>query len=99
MKNKKQFKSINAIENGNTIDFWEWYYKGRFKENVALYSSGKKDFLSELKKHYEQLSKYRQVSMDNLKHWNMTYRMSGEALLNQLHAIENIFNEYKHGLQ
>lgn len=93
MKYKKSFETMNAIGNGNTVDFWEWYYRGKFRENVAFYSAGKKDYLTELKKHYDDMITRKQISIEDLSHWNRTYRESAEAFLNQLKAMENIFNE------
>lgn len=78
MKNKK-YKTMNAIENGNTVDFWEYYYRNEFKNNVAFYGAGKKDYIQELNKHYMELSEHKQIAT--------------QALLNQLTAIENILNE------
>jgi hypothetical protein len=87
---KKTYKTMNAIENGNTVDFWEWYYKGKFKENVSFFSAGKKDYITEIAKHYNELLEHKAISISNLNHENRTYRESAQALLNQLTAIENI---------
>ena len=37
MKYRKSFEKLDTfIEGNNTVDFWEWYYRGKFKEDTGL---------------------------------------------------------------
>lgn len=54
---KKNYESMNAMDYGTEVDFWEWYYRGKYKDNISFYSNDKKNWLEELKKHYKDLLK------------------------------------------
>lgn len=94
MKYRKSFEKLDTfIEGNNTVDFWEWYYRGKFKEEVEFFGAGKRDYFEELKKHYYELLPNKEVKLAKLNHENYYERHSAEGLLNQLSAMEIIFKE------
>ena len=84
--------SIDTYENGNTLDFWLYYYRNNFKSNIEFLGAGKKDYMVELKKHYSDLLKSKDNAIDNLNSDNYHIKHSAIGLLNQLKAIEQILN-------
>ena len=94
MKYRKSFEKLDTfIEGNNTVDFWEWYYRGKFKEEVDFFGAGKRNYFEELKKHYYELLPNKEISTAKLNHENYYERHSAEGLLNQLSAMEIIFKE------
>ena len=93
-KYKKCFESMNTFDEGNnTIDFWEWYYRGKFKEHNDFMNNGKKDYYKALQEHYRDLLFRKDSSEMNLNNENYIRKHSAMGLLNQLKAIEAIFTE------
>lgn len=94
MKYRKSFESLNTLAEGNnTVDFLEWYYRGKFKKDVEFFGAGKRDYFEELKKHYYELLPQKEIKIAKLNHENYYERHSAEGLLNQLSAMEIIFKE------
>lgn len=84
--------SMNTFKNGNGVDFWTWYYKGKFKKDIEFFWNGKRDYKEELEKHYNRLLKSKEYSINNLNSEDYILRHSANGLLNQLKAIESILN-------
>lgn len=91
---KKSFESMNTFDEGNNcVDFWEWYYRKKFKEYNELMYNGKKNYFVALQEHYLELLLHKEFSQKNLNSENFVRRHSANGLLNQLKAIEIVFAE------